>query len=376
MANVERILIVGGRIGGLALATALHRQGFAPELVERSAAWRTAGTGIGLMANGMRVLRTLGVADAVVAGGATLRHWSYAKAQGDILCSTDLEALWGDVGPCVGIERGTLQKALLAAAAAVPSRLGVGPVGLAQDAECVTVDFSDGSRAAYDLVVGADGIHSTVRALTFGGEPARFAGQVVWRSIIPTCPYGTDEMVVIMGDGCFFGLVPMGCGHTYGFAGLDADEPFADPLPGRLGRVRRRFASLGGPVREFLSALEDDAQLRFDLIEWIEQDPWHAGSVLLIGDAAHASPPQLGQGGCMALEDAVVLSEVLRDADTVDHALATFVTRRRPRTDWVRDQSRAALNAWLLPATARDTALRERGDQIMRARYAPLLAEP
>jgi 2-polyprenyl-6-methoxyphenol hydroxylase-like FAD-dependent oxidoreductase len=101
-----------------------------------------------------------------------------------------------------------------------------------------------------------------------------------------------------------------------------------------------------------------------------------AGRVLLVGDAAHASPPQLGQGGCMALEDAVVLSQELRAANCLDDALAAYVTRRKPRTDWVREQSRAALNAWLLPPATRDAALRQRGEEMMRARYAPLLAPP
>src|SRR4051812_42398519 len=127
MAIAERILIVGGGIGGLSLATALHQRGFAPELVERGKEWRASGTGIGVLANGMRMLRTLGVADAVERAGVVLRGWTYCNARGERLCRTDLEALWGDVGPCVGIERGELQRVLLAGASAVPARLGVSP---------------------------------------------------------------------------------------------------------------------------------------------------------------------------------------------------------------------------------------------------------
>ncbi len=376
MASVERILIVGGGIGGLSLAAALHQQGFTPDLVERTAEWRATGAGIGVLANGMRMLRVLGLDRAVAQAGAVLRRWAFCNADGEILCSTDLEALWGDVGPCIGIERGKLHQALLAGAAAVPARLGVGLAGLTQDADRVSVDFSDRSRADYDLVVGADGIHSTVRTLAIGGPPPRYAGQVVWRSVIPTRPRGLDDMLVVMGDGCFFGLVPVGSGRTYGFAGLDAAEPFQDPLAGRLERVRRRFAHLGGPVPEYLAALECDEQLRFDVIEWVETDRWHAGRVVLIGDAAHAGPPHMGQGGCMAMEDALVLSECLREADTLENALDAYVARRRPRTDWVQAQSRTALAAWLLPPAVRDAALRERGDQMLCARYAALRPAP
>ena len=108
----------------------------------------------------------------------------------------------------------------------------------------------------------------------------------------------------------------------------------------------------------------------------METDRWHTGRVVLIGDAAHAGPPHMGQGGCMAMEDALVLSECLRAADTVEGALDTYVARRRPRTDWVQEQSRAALAASLLPPAVRDAALRERGDQMMHARYAPLRPAP
>jgi 2-polyprenyl-6-methoxyphenol hydroxylase-like FAD-dependent oxidoreductase len=120
MANVERILIVGGGIAGITLATALHRHGFGAELVERSTVWHAIGAGILLHANGMRVLRALGVGEAVEQAGAVVRRWGFFDQQGEVLCNTDLEELWGEVGPCIGIERPRLQQALLAGA--LPAR--------------------------------------------------------------------------------------------------------------------------------------------------------------------------------------------------------------------------------------------------------------
>ena len=376
MANAERILIVGAGIGGLAAAVALRRRGFAPDLLERSRDWRASGTGLGVLANGMRALHALGLDSAVEQAGTVMRHWKSCDSQGELLCDTDLDELWDGVGRCVGIDRGTLLGVLRAAAAGVPARLGIALTGLRPAADSVTVELSDGSQAEYDLVIGADGIHSTVRQLAFGGPAPRYAGQVVWRSVSTAFQSGLDGMHVVMGDGRFFGLLPVGRRRTYGFGGLDAAEAWRDPLEGRLERVRRCFASLGGPVPEFLAGLECDEQVRFDALEWVDAERWLAGRVLLIGDAAHAGPPHMGQGACMAMEDAVVLAELLAEADTVEDAGSAFVTRRRPRADWVQAQSRAALQFWLLPPATRDAALRSRGDEAMRVRYAPLRPPP
>jgi 2-polyprenyl-6-methoxyphenol hydroxylase-like FAD-dependent oxidoreductase len=114
----------------------------------------------------------------------------------------------------------------------------------------------------------------------------------------------------------------------------------------------------------------------FGPIEWIEVDEWYRGRVVLIGDAAHAGPPHMGEGGCMAMEDALVLADVLCTADRLETALETYVRRRRPRAGWVQEQSRAAAQAWVLPPAVRNAALRERGDQMFRDRYRPLIAAP
>jgi 2-polyprenyl-6-methoxyphenol hydroxylase-like FAD-dependent oxidoreductase len=374
MADVERILIVGGGIAGLSVATALHRQGLTPELVERSTTWPAVGAGINLPANGVRVLRALGVGEAVDRTATVIRRWGFFDQQGALLCETDLEDLWRDVGPSLGITRVRLQEALVAGAA-VPHRLGVSLTALTQDDDRVRVSFSDGTSGDYDLVVGADGIHSTVRELALSASSPSYAGTMAWRSVIPTRPPGILDMMVLMGEGCFFGLAPMGEGHTYGFGAVGGAR-FKDPIVGRLERFRRRFAEFGAPVPAYLAALQSDEQLHFGAIEWVEVDEWHRGRVVLLGDAAHAGPPHMGEGGCMAMEDALVLADVLRKAKSVESALGAYVRRRRPRAGWVQEQSRAAAQAWVLPPAIRNAVLRERGDQMFRDRYRPLIPAP
>ena len=373
MADLERILIVGGGIAGLTLATALYRQGFATELVERSPSWPAVGAGIALPGNGVRVLRALGLADVVERDAARLTRWAFYDQRGDRLCETDLEAFWGEVGPCLGVTRVKLQAALLRGAAAARLILGRGVTSLVPGPRRVSIHFDDGADGDYDLVVGADGIYSTTRRLTVDPSPPRYAGQMAWRSVVPTRPPGVTHQMVFLGEGCFFGLVPMGDGHTYGFGAIASDR-FDDPLPGRLERFRRRFAAFGGPVPAYLAALARDEQLHVGPIEWVETVAWRRGRVVLIGDAAHAGPPHMAEGGCMAMEDALVLAEELRAADTVEGALDRYEARRRPRIDWVREQSRAAAHAFVLPPEVRDAALRQRGDEMLRDRYRPLLA--
>jgi 2-polyprenyl-6-methoxyphenol hydroxylase-like FAD-dependent oxidoreductase len=243
---------------------------------------------------------------------------------------------------------------------------------MTQDDDRVRVSLSGGGSGDYDLVVGADGIYSTVRELAVSSSPPSYAGQMVWRSMIPTRPEGVVDMMVLVGDGRFFGLVPMGEGYTYGFGAVDGKH-FEEPCVGRLERFRRSFVGFGGPVPAYLAALQCDEQLHVGPIEWVELDEWYRGRVVLIGDAAHAGPPHMGEGGCMALEDALVLGDCLRRADSVESALEAYVRRRRPRADWVQEQSRAAAQAWVLPPAVRNAALRERGDQMFRDRYRPLI---
>ena len=236
-----RILIVGGGIAGLSAAIALRQAGFAPELIERRSGWPAAGSGIVMHANAMRVLHRLGVGKAVEREGAVLRRWMFADARGGVLFETGLDTIWEGTELTVGIARPRLHEILIDAARDVPCRLGI--------------DISAVDRDAFDLVVGADGVHSAVR----DSRPV-YSGAMVWRAIANWRPSDLDGLAIFVGDGCFFGLLTIGPRATTGF-GVVEGPAFVDPLDGRLRRLRGRFAGFGGRVRGFLAALERDERV-------------------------------------------------------------------------------------------------------------------
>lgn len=375
MAKIEKILVVGGGMAGLTTAAALHQQGFAVELVERRDTWQAVGAGFLVHANGMRMLAALGLASGVEQAGTVVTRWQFCDEQGEVLSDTDLEALWGHAGPCVGIERTKLQGALLPGVADVRCRLGIEVTFLVQNDAGVSVKFSDGSGGDFDLVVGADGIRSTVRALALTNATPSYLGAMNWRSVAPIRPGGLTEFQINMGDGCVFGLVPLAGARTYSFAYVVCPQ-FRDPLEGRLARLRQRFSRFGPRVAAYLAALERDDEIICSAMEWVELGNIHAGRVVLVGDAAHASSPMMGQGGCMAMEDACVLAEELRAAATVGEALASYARRRKPRAEWVQRQSMGLASLVTASSAERNVRLRERGHQVMLDRFGPLVPKP
>jgi 2-polyprenyl-6-methoxyphenol hydroxylase-like FAD-dependent oxidoreductase len=373
MAHIERILIVGGGIAGLTVARALHRMGFQAELVERSPVWQATGAAIQLHANGMRILHTLGLGEEVEQAGLVIRHWLFCEQDGEVLVDLDLEDLWGEVAPFpdIAINRPRLQQILLAGAAAVPCRLETAVVSLRQDEQRVQVSFSDGTSSDYDLVVGADGISSTVRQLLMGTVQLGYTGAMYWRSLVPMSPPDLTNFRWMLGDGCSFGITPLFDGPPTNVFGEVWMSPIHDPVPGRIARLRQRFAGFGEHVQAALSSLESDEQVYCNPAEEVNLDRWHRGRVVLIGDAAHAGAPTMAQLGIMGMEDAYVLAEVLRSAETVEQALDRYETRRKPRATWVQQQSRAIQESIL-----HTPAFRERGHQLMRDSFAPLIPEP
>ena len=205
----RRVLIVGGGIAGLALAPMLARTGDEVEVVERDRPWRPAGTGMYLPGNAARALRALGLEAQVASRAVAIAHQRFYDHHGGLLCEVDVAELWAAVGPCLAVHRAELHALLREAASEVPIRTGVAVERLAQRDGAVSVDFSDGTSGTYDLVVGADGIHSAVRRLAF--EPTavpRPVGQIGWRFLAPR-PHEVTTWSVMLGRRTAFLTIPI-----------------------------------------------------------------------------------------------------------------------------------------------------------------------
>jgi FAD-dependent urate hydroxylase len=371
-----RVLIVGGGIAGLALVRTLAGAGVSLELIERQVAWRPARTGIYLPGNATRALRALGLQAQVASRAIEIATQRARDHRGRLLGEVDVAELWAAVGPCLAIGRAELHDVLLEAAGNVPIRMGLAVERLAQHNGVVSVELSDGTSGEYDLVVGADGINSTVRRLAFDPTAAsRPVGQVAWRFLAPRPPEVTTWSAML-GRRTAFVTIPIGGDRVYCYGdvvtrqGLDGAEHSAPE------RLKQLFAEFADPAAALVSALNAATDVHVTRIEEVTLDCWVRGHIVLIGDAAHATSPNMAEGAAMALEDALVLAACLSESAAIPAALAAFEDRRRPRTDWVRAQTHRRDRTRSLPPAVRDNVVRVLRRRIFHANYRPLLDQP
>lgn len=343
MNTVNTVLIVGGGIGGLCAAIALRRKGIAVDLVELKTEWTVYGVGIIQQSNVVREMHRLGLLDAYLDAAYAFEDVAIYTTEGQQLARIPGQRLAGPHYPAnVGISRRALHKVLSETAIELGTqvRLGTSVERFEQDDSAVDVLFSDGSHGRYGLVVGADGLFSKVRGLLFGDRyQPRFTGQSVWRYNFPRAA-GIDHLANYQGPSGNAGLVPLADDLMYLFTtSHEPGNPWMEPATLADG-LRQRLAGFGGLIGELRSQIVDHADVVYKPLEAVFVDEsWYRGRVLLIGDAAHATTPHLGQGAGMAIEDAVVLAEELTAGDSLDAQLRRFMDRRFERCKYISEMS-------------------------------------
>jgi 2-polyprenyl-6-methoxyphenol hydroxylase-like FAD-dependent oxidoreductase len=327
-----KVLVVGGGIAGLTLAVALRRRDIAVDVVEIEPRWNVLGVGISLTGPTLRALKSIGLVDACVRVAFGFDRIVFADAAGKSFGALNMPRLCGpDYPATVAIGRPALHDVLLNAAQAggAAIRLGATVTALDQRPDGVAVTFASGERGSYGLVVGCDGIRSAVRGLVIDHVPeASFTGLAVWRATMPR-PNAVECMTMFYGPRTKAGVNP----HSRDEMFLFLVQPIKDDR--RLSPQQMRaelagqLADFSGEVMSYVRAYVGDPD-RIDyrpMNAFLLPPPWHRGRVLVIGDAAHTTTPHLATGAGIAIEDAIVLAELLADRP-VPEALDAFTARR------------------------------------------------
>jgi 2-polyprenyl-6-methoxyphenol hydroxylase-like FAD-dependent oxidoreductase len=344
-AAVSKVLIVGGGIGGLSSAIALTSRGIEVDLVEQNPNWDVYGVGIIQPGNAIRALATLGLGEQVIAAGFPFEGSRFHTSDGQMIADLPFKRVAGpEYPPMNGITRPRLHDLLTSTAKELGTevRLGQTVESLDDTGERVDVTFSDGSSDSYDLVVGADGINSLVRRMIFDPDlTPRYTGQVCWRYNVPRPPE-VDRLFMFVGRDGKAGCVPLAPDLMYILL-IEKPPEGGERVPkDRLAEVmRERLAEFAGVIGEMRDQhIEENSGVVVRPVESVlAPRPWYRGRIVLIGDAAHATSPHVGQGAAMAIEDAIVLAEEVSADQSLGDALPGFDTRRYERCKFIYDVS-------------------------------------
>ena len=331
--------IVGGGIGGVAAAVALHQTGIDAVVYERAPQLREVGAGMMLWPNATRVLQGLGLLGDVLARSGSSAHFLVRASSGAVLMNIALGKF--DV-PAICMRRSDLLTVLLATLPPGCLRLGHKLNKLEQSRDKVRISFEGGLVEEHDAVIGADGIRSRVRSELFGPSDPIYRGYTVWRGVArydgaAILPGANSET---WGAGKRFGILNVGQGKFTWYATVNVPPNHLDAPGGRKRELQEAFLGWHEPIANLIAATNDDEIMKNGAYDLVPLRRWGEGLVTLLGDAAHPCTPNLGQGGCMALEDAAVLAKCFDQETPREVALRRYESLRRQRTRHIQQRSR------------------------------------
>ena len=371
--NLQRIIIIGGGIGGLAAGLALQQRDFKVVVYERSPEFREIGAGLIVTSNARRALRNLGVDDELEAlSSSVLVRNTCNYATGEIIqevSNAEIKRRFGFAN--LQVHRGDLHNVLLDAMrnndphALVPAREFV---SLEQDDTGVTVHFSDGSSDWADAVIGADGNASSVRSFLFPGEATRFNGQVAYRALIPNAlvpeAIWNLQMAMHPAPKRYLLLYPLRHGRLLNLIGCGQASNWEEEgwaIPASNDEFAAAYADFAPQLVDLIRSIPAGELFKWGLRDREPLKTWILGRVAMLGDAAHPMTPFLGQGACIAIEDALVLGRAFEDSQTVGEALKRYEKARKTRGTnvqlWSREEGQALQDPSLPRRTAIDRGL-------------------
>jgi 2-polyprenyl-6-methoxyphenol hydroxylase-like FAD-dependent oxidoreductase len=362
---IQKAIIIGGGIGGLCTAIALQQVGIEVTIYEQAAVLGRVGAGITLWPNAIKALGKLGLADSVKAAGAVAAQAQIRRWDGATLVASSAQVLGsgppgsgtpGYGAPTIAIHRADLHQVLLEALPDGVVQLGAACTGFTQNESSVMAQFGDGRSHTADLLIGADGINSIVRQQLWPQRQPRYAGYTAYRGVV-TMDSSALFASESWGSGQRFGIVPIGAQQVYWFAtaNMKAGEGAKQTAVEGKHQLLQRFRGWHKPIETLISQTPADEILQNDIYDLRPSRPWYQNRVVLLGDAIHATTPNMGQGACMAIESAVVLAQQLQQSPDWQTALQNYEAIRSPRTAWITKQSWqiGSMGQWQNPAAVR-----------------------
>jgi 2-polyprenyl-6-methoxyphenol hydroxylase-like FAD-dependent oxidoreductase len=345
MRKVEKVLVVGAGIAGCCAAIALAARGFRVRLIEKQDEWRFQSSGIFVYSNGLAHLRDIGVLDDVLSAGYVIDNGRnvYFDHRGEHLVDTFYPTADDGRAPAIlGIKRAELHRVLANRLQhfGLSAELGTTVGSFDQIGDSVAIVLSNGAVENFDLVLGTDGLRSQIRKLAGFDIKPRYSGFGVWRSVHDR-PAELRDKIMMMGPGKRFGIMPISADKLYTFGTIvEPEGKWYDPQAWPE-TMATKFQEFEGPARQFIEELGPRSEVLYTAVEEIVMPlPWHAGRVVLLGDAAHASTPFMGQGGAMGVQDAAVLARLLDSDNDIPVILAAYGAARGPLCRFAQDVSR------------------------------------
>ncbi|MEQ1586195.1 MAG: FAD-dependent monooxygenase [Cyclobacteriaceae bacterium] len=353
----NRILIIGGGIAGLTTALALQRRNIDFMVFEAVPEIKAVGAGISLAGNAMRALKKLGVDEEVKRRGHLISSMIIEDEKGKRISIMDAEKLSREHGlENVAIHRADLHQVLLNTVDSYKIVTGKKAIDFNEEPESITIFFDDGSQEQGRAAIIADGIHSSIRKKLLPGVSPRYSGYTCWRSVVENTWSIQHHAVETWGPNGRFGYVPIGNNKVYWFACKNA--PIKDEMMSlfSVADLADNFKSYAHPIPEMLKDTSDTDLIWSDIVDLKPISQYAYNRILLLGDAAHATTPNLGQGACMAMEDALFVAEIIdKQPENIVNAFKSFEQERVPRAHYIVNTSflLGKLSQWENPVLAK-----------------------